>query len=134
MKCSQRSLLERAVGADLPGLCCLEAISHRVLYRGEGALKCSGEASVIQMSVDLFLQLGLLLGALQPSGAGSRRKVPVPLEGWLPDMCLPIQSSHPHPRAPLTFHCPGTRKAICSQVSIINAPPASAPPNMTNCL
>lgn len=78
---------------DLPGLWCLEAVSHRVqdvLYRGEGALKGSGEASVIQMSVDLFLQPGLLLGALQPSGAGSRRKVPVPLEGWLPDMCLPI--------------------------------------------
>lgn len=78
---------------DLPGLCCLEAISHRgqdVLYRGEGALKGSGEASVIQMSVGLFLQPRLLLRALQPSRAGSRKKVPVPLEGWLPDMSLPI--------------------------------------------
>lgn len=78
---------------DLPGLCCLEAISHRVqdvLYRGEGALKGSGEASVIQMSVDLFLLPGLLLRALQPSRAGSWRKVPVPLGGWLPDRCLPI--------------------------------------------
>lgn len=78
---------------DLPGLCCLEAISHHVqdvLYRGEGALKDSGEASVNQMSVDLFLQPGLLLRVLHPSRAGSRRKVPVPLEGWLPDICLPI--------------------------------------------
>ena len=77
----------------LSGLCCLEAVSHHVqdvLYGGEGALKGSGEASLIQMSVDLFLQPGLLMRALQVSGAGSRRKVPVPLEGWLSDMCLPI--------------------------------------------
>lgn len=53
-------------------------------------LKGSSEASLIQMSVDLFLQPGLLMRALQASRAGSRRKVPVPLEGWLSDMCLPI--------------------------------------------
>lgn len=53
--------------AGLSGLCCLEAVSHRVqdvLYGGEGALKGSGEASLIQMSVDLFLQPGLLMRAL----------------------------------------------------------------------
>lgn len=53
-------------------------------------LKGSAEASLIQMSVDLFLQPGLLMRALQASRAGSRRKVPVPLESWLSDTCLPI--------------------------------------------
>lgn len=79
--------------SGLSSLCCLEAVSHHVqdvLYRSEGALKGSGEASLIQMSLDLFLQPGLLLRALQASGAGPRRKVPVPLEGSLSDMCLPI--------------------------------------------
>lgn len=77
----------------LVGLCCVETISHcvqGVLYGGEGALKGPGEASLVQMSVNLFLQPGLLMKALQSGRAGSRRKVPVPLQGWLSDMCLPI--------------------------------------------
>ena len=77
----------------LAGLCCLEAVGHcvqDVLYGGEGALKGCGEASLIQLSVDLFLQLGLLMRAVQGCRAGSRRKVPVPPEGWSSDICLPI--------------------------------------------
>lgn len=52
----------------LTGLCCLEAVSRHaldVLYGGEGALKGSGEASLIQMSAGLFLQPRPLMRALQ---------------------------------------------------------------------
>lgn len=45
---------------------------------------------LIQMSVGLLLQPGLVVRALQASRAGSRRQVSLPLEGWLCDMCLPI--------------------------------------------